>query len=100
VHKRGRPRGLNINPVAVEDFLAKIPMAKAELCEAVSITSGHLADMLHRGKGASEETVRQMALALRCSPESIAPELLKRDRLRFVAERPVAADLPEAEAVA
>lgn len=73
--KRGRPRGHNVNRYAVEDGLRRAVMSKAELCEAASITAGHFADMLHRDKGASEETVRAMAAALDCHPETLAPTL-------------------------
>lgn len=73
--KRGRPRGQNINRAAVEDLLRKAVLSKSELCEVVGITAGHFADMLHRDKGASEETIRAMAVALDCHPETIAPTL-------------------------
>lgn len=73
--KRGRPRGLNINPVALEDFRLKLPMEKAELCSIAGITQGHLADMLRRQKGASPTLIRALATALQCRPESLAPEL-------------------------
>jgi transcriptional regulator with XRE-family HTH domain len=73
--KRGRPRGQNINRTAVEDLLRKATLSKSELCEAVGITPGHFADMLHRDKGASESTIRAMATALDCMPETIAPTL-------------------------
>lgn len=82
--KRGRPRGLNINPAAVEDLLDKACISKSELCEIAGITPGHLADMLRRQKGASAAVVREMAVALRCRPETIAPELTA----QFVAVRP------------
>lgn len=73
--KRGRPRGLNINTSAVEDILDRRPMSKQELAEAAGITPGHLADMLHRDKGARPEVIRAMALALEVSPATIAPSL-------------------------
>ena len=81
--KRGRPRGVNVNPAAIEDMLAKVCMSKTELAETAGITPGHLSDMLRRQKGASEKLVREMATALRCSPETIAPELTQ----QFVAVR-------------
>lgn len=74
----GRPRGLNVNPAAVDDFLAKACLSKTELCEAADISPGHFADMMRRGKGASPSLIRKMATALQCQPESIAPELSKR----------------------
>lgn len=74
--KRGRPRGLNINPAAVSDMLARACLTKRELADAAGISPGHLADMLHRDKGASPTAVRAMATALGCSPETIAPTLL------------------------
>lgn len=81
---RGRPRGLNINPHAVEDLLARACLTKAELAAAAGCSAGHLADMLHRGKGASPTVVRAMATALGCSAETIAPTLLP----LFVSVRP------------
>lgn len=82
---RGRPRGLTINAEAVEDLLLARCMSKTELWQAAGITSGHLADMLHRRtKGASPEIVRKMADALSCHPATIAPELTS----RFVGVRP------------
>lgn len=82
--KRGRPRGLNINPVAVEDFLSVRCMSKKELCDLAGITPGHFADMLRRQKGVSPTVLRDMAMALRCSPETLAPELTN----QFVSVRP------------
>lgn len=73
--KRGRPRGLNINPVAVTDLLKDRGLNKQDLCAAAGITPGHLSDMLTRDKGASIETVRAMAVALRVSVETIAPTI-------------------------
>lgn len=73
--KRGRPRGLNVNPVAIDDLLAKECVSKGELAEAAGITTGHLADVLYRQKGLSEEKVRLMAGRLGCKPATIAPEL-------------------------
>jgi transcriptional regulator with XRE-family HTH domain len=87
--KRGRPRGQNINRTAVEDLLRKATLSKSELCEAVGITPGHFADMLHRDKGASESTIRAMATVLDCSAETIAPTLTS----KFVYVRDV--DRPE-----
>jgi hypothetical protein len=75
VAKRGRPRGVNINPAAVEDLLNKACMSKVELCAAAQIGTGHLADMLYRRKGTSPEVVRRMSAALRCNPETLAPAL-------------------------
>lgn len=80
----GRPRGLNINPAAIEDLLLKACISKQELCEAADITPGHLADMLRRDKGAAPATVRAMALALGVRPETIAPALFP----QFVYVRP------------
>lgn len=73
--KRGRPRGQNINRSAVEDLLRKATLSKSELAAAADITPSHLADMLHRDKGASEQTIRAMATALDCDPATIAPTL-------------------------
>lgn len=73
--KRGRPRGLNVNAAAILDGLDARCMSKQELAAAAGITPGHLADMLHRDKGARPEVVRAMATALRMSPETIAPTL-------------------------
>jgi lambda repressor-like predicted transcriptional regulator len=75
VAKQGRPRGININPAAVESFLDKACLSKSELCTEAGIKPGHLADMLRRRKGASPLTIRRMATALRVPPEAIAPEL-------------------------
>jgi DNA-binding Xre family transcriptional regulator len=74
--KRGRPRGLSLNPVAVEDLLGRLPMSKKELCERVGVSPSHLSDALHRCKGVSPVVVRAIAEVLRCKPETIAPELL------------------------
>lgn len=82
--KRGRPRGLNVNPAAVEDLLDKACVSKATLAQAAGITPSHLSDVLHRQKGASVDMVRSMATALRCRPETIAPELTQ----QFLAVRP------------
>lgn len=73
--KRGRPRGLNVNPEAVEDLLLIRCVSKGELAEAAKISTGHLADMLYRQKGASPETIRKMAGRLGCKPGTLAPEL-------------------------
>lgn len=82
--KRGRPRGLTINPDAVEDQLDRLGMSKGTLCEGAGVSPGHLADMLHRAKGVSIELVNEMATVLRCRPGTIAPELSQ----RFYARRP------------
>lgn len=77
--KRGRPRGLNINPEAVEAFRLRECLSKQELASAVGIGPGHLADMLSdRRKGASPATVRKMAEVLGCTPGAIAPEITGR----------------------
>lgn len=81
--KRGRPRGLTINPVAVEEALKRECVSKSELADEAKITTGHLADMLYRCKGASEPTIRLMAARLHVEPATIAPELTR----RFVAVR-------------
>ena len=73
--KRGRPRGINVNPEAVEALRVVRSMSKAELCEAAGITQGHFIDMLRRGKGASPSTIRALAVALQVTPGAIAPEL-------------------------
>lgn len=73
--KQGRPRGLNINPVAVTDLIIDRGLNKQKLAEAAGITPTHLSDMLNRDKGANIETVRAMAVALRVSVETIAPTL-------------------------
>lgn len=73
--KQGRPRGLNINAAAVTDGLRRQCISKQELCHTAGITPSHLADMLHRDKGARPETIRAMAAALDMSPETIAPTL-------------------------
>lgn len=73
--KQGRPRGLNVNPAAVEAFLDKACLSKSELCAAAGIKPGHLADMLRRQKGASPVVIRRLATALLVPPEAIAPEL-------------------------
>lgn len=78
--KQGRPRGLNVNPAAVEHLLLRQSWTKKELCEAVGITQGHLSDMLRRGKGASPLVIRRMADALICEQAVIAPELTGRFR--------------------
>lgn len=82
--KRGRPRGLNINPAALLWALDKACISKAELCEAAGITPGHLADMLRRQKGASPALVRRMSVATRAPEEAIAPELSG----QFISVRP------------
>lgn len=82
--KRGRPRGLNVNPAAVEDLLDKAAVSKADLAAASGITPSHLSDVLHRQKGASVDLIRAMATALRCRPETIAPELTQ----QFLSVRP------------
>lgn len=73
--RQGRPRGVNINPAAIEDMLAKVAMSKTTLAEAAQVSPGHLSDMLYRRKGTNPDVVRRMADALRCSPETLAPEL-------------------------
>lgn len=73
--KQGRPRGLNVNPYAVELLLDREALSKSDLCTAAGVKAGHLTDMLRRQKGASPAVVRRMAAALRCKPEVIAPEL-------------------------
>lgn len=79
----GRPRGLNVNVDAVDDLLLIRCVSKGELAAAAGITTGHLADMLYRQKGASPETIRKMAGRLGCKPSTLAPELSG----RFVAVR-------------
>lgn len=73
--KSGRPRGLNVNAAAIEDALIIRCISKQELCAAAGITSSHLADMLHRDKGARPEVIRAMATRLGVNPATIAPTL-------------------------
>lgn len=82
--KQGRPRGHEVNPFAVEDLLRKRPGSKSELARHAGVTPSHLSDMLHSGKGTSEEVIRKMALFLDCRPETIAPSLTT----RFIGVRP------------
>lgn len=74
--KRGRPRGLNLNPIAIEDLLIKAGISKGDLADAAEVSTGHLADMLYRRKGASLVVVHRMSDRLGCKPETIAPALL------------------------
>jgi hypothetical protein len=73
--QRGRPRGLNLNPVAVEDLCEARSVTKAELAAAGGISAGHLADALYRQKGVSPTAVRGMAGLLGVHPPHLAPEL-------------------------
>lgn len=73
--RRGRPRGLVVNPAAVEDLLTLQCLSKARLCSAAGVSPGHLADMLHRGKGASPAVVHRLAAVLGCADSTLAPEL-------------------------
>ena len=82
--KRGRPRGHEVNKFAVEDLLRKLPGSKSDLARAAQITPSHLSDMLHSGKGTSEEVIARMAVYLDCRPETLAPTLTT----RFVGVRP------------
>jgi hypothetical protein len=83
--KRGRPRGLTVNPHALADMLDRAAITKVELCSAVGMTSGHLGDVLStRVKGASPTLVRAMAEVLGCNPATLAPELSG----RFTGVRP------------
>lgn len=82
--KRGRPRGVNINPAAIEDLLRHQAITKQELCDEVGITPTHLADMLRRHKGVRPEVVTEMARVLDVDPVTLAPALGE----RFVYVRP------------
>ena len=82
--KRGRPRGLNLNPAAVEDLLDKEGGSKQSLAEAGGITTGHLSDALYRQKGVTAGAVNGMAGFLKCHPATIAPELTR----QFASVRP------------
>lgn len=91
--KQGRPRGLNLNPAAVEDGLARAHLTRSELCAAVGITPGHLADALgDRRKGVAVEMVEAIATKLGTRPAVIAPSLSG----RFLDLRP-GDDVAEAE---
>src|SRR5690606_24666192 len=57
------------------DLLAMRQISKSELCATARVSPGHLADMLHRAKGASPEVVRRLAAAFGCSDATLAPEL-------------------------
>ena len=76
--KRGRPRGLTLNPVAVEFRVEQVGITKQALADAASMSAGHLADCLHRGKGVSVPTAHKLAAALRCPIGVICPELTAR----------------------
>ena len=82
--KRGRPRGLGLNPPAVEHQLLAVGISKLELATAAGMTSGHLADCLHAAKGVSVTTAHRLAEALQCPVGMICPEVTT----RFVAVRP------------
>lgn len=82
--KRGRPRGLTINPMALDDLIRVRCTSRADACAAAGITPSHLADAASdRSKGLSPESVRLLAEYLHCHPATLAPELLP----RFVALR-------------
>lgn len=82
--KRGRPRGLGVNPEAVEFQAEQVGISKVELAQAAGISSGHLSDILHRSTGVSLPTAHKLAAALRCPAGMICPELTT----RFVAVKP------------
>lgn len=75
--KRGRPRGLHLNPEAFADLIEDRGVSKGEIAEVAGITTGHLADALYRQKGISPTAVKAMSVRLRCSPGTLAPELTK-----------------------
>lgn len=88
--KRGRPRGLNLNPDAFLDLLDDRGVSKVEIAEVGGLKTGHLSDALLHQKGVSETAVNKMSKRLRCRPATIAPELNR----KFVAVR-VEDDLDE-----
>ena len=82
-----------LNPVAVNDRLKALNMAKTKLCAEVGVTPGQLGDALNeRRKGISSEKVEEIARVLGVSPETIAPGRLP----RFVSVKP---EDPEAVSV-
>jgi hypothetical protein len=82
--KVGRPRALNINPVAVTDTAQRLLIPLKTVAEAAGITESHLQAAIHQAKGLSLPAVQRLATVLQCKPETIAPTLTN----RFVACRP------------
>lgn len=74
--KRGRPRGLNIHPGAVEHELRRLNRPKSWLAVQIGISTSHLSEAMGpRRKGIDEEVIREMALLLGCPADVLAPEL-------------------------
>jgi DNA-binding Xre family transcriptional regulator len=80
----GRPRALNINPVAVLDMAQQRLMRVEDLAKAAGISVSHLSEAINRAKGLSLPAIDRLATVLRCKPETIAPTMTN----LFIACRP------------
>jgi|GEM_PF-3757895 len=74
--RRGRPRGLTINPDAVANELRRAARSQAWLAREARISPSHLAELLSGAKGATADVAGRIAAALDVGPAVLFPELV------------------------
>lgn len=73
----GRPKGLRLNPDALEAILKLSgPISMSELSSRSSVPLSTIWALANEPRGASERTARKLASGLRVKPGALFPELI------------------------